>query len=126
MNTSVKTLFITSTLVLSVSCGSKNKQANNGDKSSTEPKVEEQQQKGPPQGRPPQEGGPNGGRQQGGPPSFSQLLSEMDINKDGQLEKDEIQGPLSDDFTKVDSNNDGFITEEEFKNAPRPERNTPR
>lgn len=126
MNTSIKTWFITSTLALLVSCGSKNKQADDGDRGSTEPKAQEQQENSPPQGSPPQEGGPKGGRPQGGPPSFSQLLSEMDTDGDGQLEKDEVQGPLSDDFTKVDSNNDGFITEEEFDNAPRPERNGPR
>ena len=46
----------------------------------------------------------------------------MDKNEDGKLSKDEIKGPLKEDFSKVDTDEDGFITEEEFKNAPKPER----
>ena len=54
------------------------------------------------------------------PPSFSQLLKEMDKNDDGKLSKDEIKGPLKEDFAKIDANEDGFITEKEFKKAPKP------
>lgn len=56
----------------------------------------------------------------GGIPKFSDLLSQMDKNKDGKLSKTEIAGPLKNDFTKVDKNKDGFITEAEFKLAPPP------
>ncbi len=54
------------------------------------------------------------------PPSFSQLLEDMDANNDGKLSEQEIKGPLKNDFSTVDKNEDGFITEEEFKNAPKP------
>lgn len=55
-------------------------------------------------------------------PQFSDLLAKMDANKDGKLAKSEIQGRLKDDFDKVDTDNDGFITETEFKNMPKPGR----
>lgn len=45
----------------------------------------------------------------------------MDANKDNKLSKEEIKGPLKDDFAKVDTNKDGFITKEELKKAPKPE-----
>ena len=53
------------------------------------------------------------------PPSFKELLVKMDANKDGQLSKIEVKGPLSEKFEKVDANKDGFLTEEEMKNAPK-------
>jgi Ca2+-binding EF-hand superfamily protein len=56
------------------------------------------------------------------PPTFSELLKEMDKNEDGKLSKDEVKGPLKDDFAKIDTNEDGFITEKELKNAPKPKR----
>jgi Ca2+-binding EF-hand superfamily protein len=56
------------------------------------------------------------------PPTFKQLLKQMDANEDGKLSKKEIKGPLKDDFKKVDTNEDGFITKKEFENAPKPER----
>lgn len=56
------------------------------------------------------------------PPTFSKLLKEMDKNKDGKLSKKEIKGPLKNDFAKVDLNEDGFITEEEFRKARKPKR----
>ena len=61
-------------------------------------------------------------RGQGGQPSVEKLLTEMDANKDGKLSKTEVNGPLKDDFSKIDTDNDGFITEAELKNAPKPER----
>ncbi|MCK8479468.1 EF-hand domain-containing protein [Psychroserpens algicola] len=56
------------------------------------------------------------------PPTFSELLKEMDKNEDGKLSKSELKGPLKEDFAKVDTDEDGFITEEEFKKAPKPQR----
>ena len=56
------------------------------------------------------------------PPSFAQLLEKMDKNEDGKLSAKEIKGPLKDDFEKVDTDEDGFITEEEFEKAPKPKR----
>ena len=49
----------------------------------------------------------------------------MDSNKDNKLSKKEVKGPLKDDFSKVDTNKDGFITKEELKKAPKPERKGP-
>ena len=53
-------------------------------------------------------------------PQFSDLLSQMDGNKDGKLAQSEIQGPLKNNFNDIDKNRDGFITEAEFKDAPAP------
>ena len=64
------------------------------------------------------------GRQK--PPTFSELLKKMDTNKDGKLSKEEIKGPLKKEFSKIDDNEDGFITEKEFEKAPRPKRGTKR
>ena len=55
-------------------------------------------------------------------PQFADLLTRMDANKDGKLAITEMNGRLKENFTEIDTNNDGFITEEEFKNAPRPQR----
>ncbi|RIJ43223.1 EF-hand domain-containing protein [Pontibacter oryzae] len=64
--------------------------------------------------------------ERGGPPTYAQLLAEMDANKDGKLAKSEIKGPLANDFSKLDANNDGYITESELKNASGPRGNRPR
>tara|TARA_R110002049_G_scaffold272070_1_gene449333 strand:- start:873 stop:1157 length:285 start_codon:yes stop_codon:yes gene_type:complete len=56
------------------------------------------------------------------PPTFKQLLKEMDKNEDGKLSREEVKGPLKEDFAKIDANEDGFITEKELKNAPKPQR----
>lgn len=55
-------------------------------------------------------------------PTFAKLLKEMDKNEDGKLEASEAKGPLKDNFVKIDADEDGFISEEEFKKAPKPER----
>jgi len=60
--------------------------------------------------------------QRGGPPTFEQLLTQMDSNQDGKLAASEVQGRLQKDFAKIDTDSDGFITEEEMKNAPKPAR----
>ncbi len=49
----------------------------------------------------------------------------MDTNDDGKLSKKEVKGPLKNNFLKVDTDEDGFITEEEMKKAPKPKRQRP-
>ncbi len=61
-------------------------------------------------------GGSNGQR---GRPSFSQLLEQMDDNKDGKLSKQEAKGPLAENFSQIDANNDNFLTEEELAKGGR-------
>lgn len=55
-------------------------------------------------------------------PSVAELFKMMDANEDNLLSKEEIKGPLKNDFDKVDTNEDGFISREELENAPKPER----
>ncbi len=59
------------------------------------------------------------------PPTFEQLLEQMDSGKDGKLSVAEVKGPLKEIFADVDTNEDGYITEEEFENAPKPKRRKP-
>ena len=56
-----------------------------------------------------------------GPPSTEEIF-EMDANNDGKLSKSEVKGPLQRDFSRIDSNSDGFITMTELENAPKPQR----
>jgi Ca2+-binding EF-hand superfamily protein len=66
-------------------------------------------QDGPPQMPP--GGQPGGGmRMQFQFPSFA----ELDKNKDKKLSRDELPGPMSQAFDRLDTNHDGFIDEEEF------------
>lgn len=51
----------------------------------------------------------NGQRGQGGQPSVSQLLEQMDSNKDGKLSESEVKGPLKNDFSKIDTDEDVFF-----------------
>lgn len=62
---------------------------------------------------------PQGGKQQK-PPTFSELLKELDKDDDGKLSASEVKGPLEENFSKIDADEDGFITEEELENAPKP------
>ena len=62
------------------------------------------------------------GGQPGTPPSFAQLLQEMDTNNDGKLAQAEVTGHLAKDFDNIDSNADGFLSQAELKKAPRPQR----
>lgn len=62
---------------------------------------------------------PQNGQQE--PPSYANMLSEMDANKDGMLSKNEVKGPLKRDFSKIDTDKNGFITKDEFEKAPKPE-----
>ncbi len=63
---------------------------------------------------------PNGQR-----PSAAQLISELDGNEDGKLSKNEVNGPIADDFANIDSNNDGFLTLEELNKAGKNQGNRP-
>ena len=56
------------------------------------------------------------------PPTYSQLLKELDKDEDGKLSKSEIKGPLKENFDKIDTDEDGFISEAEFKKAPKPKK----
>ncbi|WP_117881305.1 EF-hand domain-containing protein [Aureibaculum luteum] len=56
------------------------------------------------------------------PPTFTELIKQMDANEDGKLSKDEVKGPLKDEFTTIDTDEDGFISEKEFEKAPKPKR----
>ncbi|MCL7764662.1 EF-hand domain-containing protein [Polaribacter sp. Z014] len=57
-----------------------------------------------------------------GPPTFKQLLKDLDANEDGKISLKEVKGPLAKDFKKIDTDEDGFLSEKEIKNAPKPER----
>ena len=57
-----------------------------------------------------------------GMPTYAELLEKMDANKDGKLAESEAKGPLKNDFAKVDTDKDGFISKAELENAPKPER----
>lgn len=65
------------------------------------------------------------GREQNSRPSIEQLLSHMDANKDGKLSKKEVKGPLANDFDKIDTDEDGYVTKEELENAPKQDRQGP-
>ncbi|WP_027067070.1 MULTISPECIES: hypothetical protein [Maribacter] len=54
------------------------------------------------------------------PPTATELLKQMDKDEDGQLSKEEVKGPLKDDFDKIDADEDGFLSKEEIENAPKP------
>jgi len=73
----------------------------------------------------PQGGGRGPGRGQGQQPSATDLISQMDANKDGKLSKDEVKGPLSQHFSKVDLDKDGFITKEELEKGQNQNRQRP-
>ncbi|MEP3836061.1 MAG: YHYH protein [Algibacter sp.] len=63
--------------------------------------------------RGPQNGG--GRSRQGQKPRATDIIKQMDANKDGKLSKTEAKGSLADDFSEVDVNNDGFISKEELE-----------
>ncbi|MFK7969250.1 MAG: redoxin domain-containing protein [Bacteroidia bacterium] len=59
-----------------------------------------------------------GGRPQGGerrgPPSPEKILEMMDKNDDQKVSLEEAHGPLKNDFDRVDTNKDGYLTKEEL------------
>uniref|UniRef100_UPI004047E35B Lcl domain-containing protein n=1 Tax=Mariniflexile sp. TaxID=1979402 RepID=UPI004047E35B len=54
-------------------------------------------------------------------PSVTEMLAEMDSDGDGKLAESEVKGPLKNDFSKIDTDKDGFITVAEFNKAPKPQ-----
>ncbi|MEQ9307453.1 MAG: EF-hand domain-containing protein [Marinoscillum sp.] len=99
MNKTLKTIALVAIASTMMSCASQNTQTTSQNQGNT------RQQ---------------GGRQQ--PPSFAQLLSEMDTNKDGKLSKSEVKGPIANEFSTIDTNEDGYLSEQELENAPAPQR----
>ena len=55
-------------------------------------------------------------------PTFEKVLADLDTDKDGKLSKEEAKGPLAKSFSKADTNEDGFITEEEFNQMKPPKK----
>ena len=66
----------------------------------------------------PRAGGPQageGGRAAGGGrPDPAQFFARLDVNKDGSITKDEVQGPFAERFDTLDSNKDGKVDQAEF------------
>jgi hypothetical protein len=48
-------------------------------------------------------------------PSFKDILTRMDANKDGKIDESEAKGKLKENFSRRDKNKDGFFTEDEFQ-----------
>jgi len=55
-------------------------------------------------------------------PSVDNIFEKMDADKDGKISAIEVEGPLKEKFKVIDANSDGFITKEEMKNAPKPQK----
>ena len=53
-------------------------------------------------------------------PTFAMLLEKMDENEDGKLSKAEVKGRLEKRFNAIDTNEDRFMSEEEFKKCASP------
>ena len=52
--------------------------------------------------------------------SATDLIRQMDANKDAKLSKDEVKGPLAEQFSKIDTDNDGFLSKVEIEKASKP------
>lgn len=66
----------------------------------------------------------NSSNQRGkGPMSVDQIFETMDTNNDDKLSKDEAKGPIANDFSSIDTDEDGFITKTELEAAPKPTNN---
>lgn len=67
-------------------------------------------------------GGDHAGNQRKGPPSPKAMLERFDQNGDQKLSKSETKGPIANDFDKLDTNEDGFLTADELSKAKPPKR----
>lgn len=68
-------------------------------------------------------GDPGGRSGMGGPPGRpnpEQMMQHMDRNGDGELSRDEVQGPLKDHFDRLDTDKSGTLSRKELKNAKPP------
>lgn len=59
------------------------------------------------------------------PPTVKELFKQMDADNDDKLSAAEVTGPLKNDFAKIDTNNDGYISKEELNRSPKPNRQPP-
>lgn len=64
------------------------------------------------------------GDKKGPPPNADEIFEMMDADENGLLEESEIKGPLKNDFLKIDTNEDGYISKEELEESPKPEINS--
>ncbi len=58
-------------------------------------------------------------------PTVDEIFIQMDANKDGKLAESEVKGPLKNDFSRIDTDGDKFITKEELNKAPKPKGGRP-
>lgn len=52
------------------------------------------------------------------PPMDPPSIEKMDTNGDGELQKDELRGPLADDFDKLDLDGSGGLSADEIPEPP--------
>lgn len=67
------------------------------------------------------QGPPNGGERL----SVDDLFEHMDSDNNGKLSKAEVKGPLAQDFSKIDTNNDTFLSKEELTTLSKRENQRP-
>jgi hypothetical protein len=64
-------------------------------------------------------GGSKGNMRPNGRPSVDELFAMMDRNSDNRLSRQEVKGPLRQDFDRLDKNSDGYLEKSEIPAAPR-------
>jgi hypothetical protein len=96
-------------LLFFIACGSKNKK---NDTQTEQDSIGQTQHVQIPGEEDPDELGPRDaspiGKEQ--IPTIEELFANMDLNDDGKLSESEVKGPLKDEFTAVDTNNDSFLS----------------
>ena len=55
-----------------------------------------------------------------GPPSAESMLKMLDEDEDGKLSKEEVRGPLADNFDEIDLDSDGYLSKKELEEKPHP------